>query len=328
MFKDRTANFERAIFFSWYCRLRDCKFCYMSTQKDAAVGKFPRRRTESILTEVLLTKKLGWDLGFLSGGIGAYKNSEFKALLEKVYLAAGEKVWINVGPLTRDELLEYLPFIKGVVGSIETVNVKLHNQLCPSKPMEPYLRMFEEAKNLGIKSAITIILGMGETIEDFARLREIVARYDISKIHFYALNPQKGTVFEGKGSPSAEYQAEWISKTREAFPDIDIQYGIWEDKVDRVGILLKAGADSISKFPALKYFGSEVSRELEDEVRRAGFKLKSSLTKLPDADWDSEVEKLPFDAALKEKIKVRLKSYLRMMGKDKRSKISEKKIKK
>ncbi len=317
MFKDRTANFERAVFFSWYCRLRDCKFCYMSTQKDAKEGKFPRRRTESILTEVLITKKLGWDLGFLSGGIGAYKNSEFKALLEKVYLTWGDKFWLSAGPLTKKELVEYQPYIKGVVGSLETVNEALHKELCPSKPAEPYFRMFEEAKRLGIKSAVTIILGMGESIGDFSRLKEIIEKYDVSKVHFYALNPHKGTIFEGKESPSAEYQAEWIRKTRQSFPDIDIQCGIWEDKVDRTGVLLKAGADSISKYPALKYFGSGESRQLEEEIAKSGFRLMSSLTRLPDAEWDREVESLPFDDALKEKIKVRVKSYLRMMGKDK-----------
>jgi biotin synthase-like enzyme len=310
---EHTTNFERAIFFSWYCKLRDCKFCYMSTQKAAQEGKFARRTTASILAEVLITKKLGWEMGFLSGGIGAYQNSEFGKLLSQIHSVFGEKIWISVGALTKDELLEYLPHIKGVVGSIETVNKKLHKYLCPSKPIEPYLKMFEEASKLGLKNAITIILGMGETAEDFPNLKSLIEEYHISKIHFYALNPQKGTIFEGKSSPTEEYQADWIRKTREAFPKIDIQCGIWEDKVDRVGTLLKAGASSISKYPALKYFGAKESVELEDSVKKSGFRLKSSLTHLPKIDWDKEIDSLELESALKEKLRQKLWKYLRMM---------------
>ena len=41
----QTTNFERALFFSWYCEIRDCKFCYMSTQpKDEGFKKIGRRK--------------------------------------------------------------------------------------------------------------------------------------------------------------------------------------------------------------------------------------------------------------------------------------------
>ncbi len=316
MFRDKTTNFERAVFFSWYCRLRDCKFCYMSTHTPAREGKFDRRTNASILAEVLITKKLGWDLGFISGGIGAYKEAEFEKLLSQIHTVYGEKFWLSVGPLSKEKLIEYSPYIMGVVGSIETVNPKLHDYLCPSKPIGPYLKMFEEAKSLGLKNAMTVILGMGETIEDFKNLKQMITDYSISKIHFYALNPQKGTIFEGKSSPPAEYQAEWIRRTRESFPSISIQCGIWEDKVSRVGTLLKAGADTVSKYPAMKYFGAEESRQLEAEVKKAGFGFGSTLTKLPEIDWDSEVDSLRLDSQLKEKIGIKLRKYIRMMSRN------------
>ncbi len=303
--------FERAIFFSWYCGIRDCKFCYMSTQPDKDYDKLARRTTESILTEVLLVKKIGWDFGFFSGGMGAYKKEEFRELLENVYKVYGDKIWISVGPLKREE------FIKGVVGSIETVNERLHDELCPSKPIEPYLEMFDKAKKLGLRNAMTIIVGLGETIDDFPKLNAMIDRFDISKIHFFALNPQKGTIFEGRAPPSAEYQAEWIRKTREAFPDIEIQCGIWLNKMDRLPLLLEAGTDSVSKFPALKYFGSRKGKEFEEQIEKAGFKMRSTMTKLPELDWDREVERLDIDEKLKQKVKVRLASYLKMLGRNK-----------
>ena len=305
--------FERAVFFSWYCKIRDCKFCYMSTQPEKT-KKIARRSVESILAEVILTKKLGWEFGFFSGGIGAFSEVDFRKLLEFVFKVYGKKIWINIGPLTKEQLEGYKLFIKGVVGSIETVNKKIHDKVCPSKPMEPYFKMFEEAEKLNLKRAMTIILGLGETIDDFDNLCEVIDRYGITKIHFYGLNPQKGTIFENSKPPSSEYQAEWIKKIREKYPEMDIQFGIWLDRADRVAQMLEAGANSVSKFPALRYFGSKQAKEIEKQAEKAGFNFRGTLTKLPNVDWYREVDKLDLDDDLKIKIKEKLNLYLKKMA--------------
>jgi len=307
----KKTHFERAIFFSWYCGIRDCKYCYMSTQPDS---KKAVRSKESLLAELILCKKLGWEIGFISGGMGAFSQGKFLDLLKDMNKVSGEKFWLNIGALSKGDLKEYLPYAKGVVGSIETANKEIHSKVCPSKPMEPYFEMFENALELGLKNGITIILGLGESIEDFNSFKEIVKKYKISKVHFYGLNPQKGTIFENSDPPSAEYQAEWIKKTREEFPEMDIQMGIWVDRVDRIAELLNAGADSISKFPILKKFGSKEALEIENQASIAGREFEGSLSKLPSLDWDKEVDKLDLDSELKEKIKFKLKQYLKKMN--------------
>lgn len=301
----KKVKFERAIFFSWYCGIRDCAYCYMSTQlpKKNAV-----RSKESLLAELLLCKKLGWEIGFISGGIRAFSQTKFKDLLKEMYKVNREKFWLNIGPLKKKELKEYLPYTKGVVGSLETVNWQIHEKVCPSKPAQPYFQMFEIARSLGLETGATIILGLGETIEDFEELKKIIKAYQISKIHFYGLNPQKGTVFEKAKPPTAEYQAEWIKKTRENFPEMDIQCGIWVDRVDRVARLLEAGADSISKFPVLKKFGSKEAKEIERQVKRAGREFQGSLSKLPKLNWEKEVEKAGLGQAVLKKVLAYLKT--------------------
>jgi len=174
-------HFERAIFFSWYCGIRDCAFCYMSTQPDS---KKAVRSKESLLAELILCKKLGWEIGFISGGVGAFSKARFLDLLKDMHAVAGEKFWLNVGALSKEELEEYLPYAKGVVGSIETVNKELHSKVCPSKPAEPYFEMFNDALELGLETGMTIILGLGESIDDFSELKKIIEKYKISKIHF------------------------------------------------------------------------------------------------------------------------------------------------
>ncbi len=308
--------FERAIFFSWYCDLRDCAYCYMSTQpRKNSKGNIARRSNESLLAELLICKKMGWDIGFISGGIGAFSKEDFKELLQQMHEATGEKFWINIGALDKETLTEYAPYVEGVVGSIETVNPELHKKVCPSKPELPYFKMFEYANELGLKNAMTMICGLGEKIADFTYLKDMINKYNIEKIHIYGLNPHKGTVYENTPAPTKEYQGEWIAKTRIEFPKIDIQFGIWEDRPEYTSFLLKAGANSISKFPAIKAFNSESAKKVEEQVKLAGRKFNGSLTKMPDLDWDEVVDKLTFSEELKEKIKKKLSLYLKQMRK-------------
>ena len=285
----------------------------MSTQTKFNKERLARRTTESLLAEVILCKKLGWELGFVSGGQGAYKKVEFLELLKKIKQVYGKKIWLNVGPISKLELIKYKPYIKGVVASIETINPKIHELVCPSKPIKPFEKMLVQAKKLGLKRGMTIIIGLGETINDFKLLRDFIKKYGISKIHIYGLNPQKRTMFENAKPPALEYQAEWIKRARKAFPRMDIQCGIWLDRTKYVSTLLKAGANSISKFPAIKYFGSQQAKEVEKQARLANREFKGTLTKLPKVDWDKEVDKLKLDKELKEKIRRKLKTYLKKM---------------
>jgi biotin synthase-like enzyme len=287
----------------------------MSTQPKNKT-KFARRTTESILAELILCKKLGWELGFVSGGHDAYSDVEFKELLKNINIVSGEKVWINIGAISDKELHQFKPYIKGVVASIETVNPDIHKKVCPSKPIKPFEDMLDSATKLGLKKAMTIILGLGETIDDFNLLKEFIQKHDIEKIHFYSLNPQKGTIFENAEMPTKEYQAEWIAMTRIAFPKINIQAGTWLDKVDNISLLLKAGANSISKFPAIKSFNSSYAKSVEEQSRQSGREFKGTLTKFIDFDIDEEVDKLNIEDKLKENIKIKLKPYIKTIKKN------------
>lgn len=311
-FKAETC-FERAIFFSWGCTIGDCSFCYMSTQPKDKPPKETKRSFESILAECIIAKKLDWDIGFITGGIGVLSTSELLFLLKAINKITRDKVWLSVGPLNKKQLEIFQPFIKGVVGSTETINPVLHKKICPSKPLKSYEKMFEEARKMNIKNAMTFIVGMGETKDDFQLLKDFIKKYNISKIHVYGLIPQKGTVFENSPIPTKEDQAWWISQLRINFPKLDIQCGIWEDRIERIHYLLHAGANTISKFKAIKLFGSPVAREIEEQAKLAGRRFKGTLTKLPDFDWNKEIDKLALNTELKERVKQKLDVYIGSM---------------
>tara|TARA_Y100000310_G_C20609934_1_gene777466 strand:+ start:205 stop:1203 length:999 start_codon:yes stop_codon:yes gene_type:complete len=308
--------FERAVFFSWGCTIGDCTFCYMSTQPASKKPTETRRSKEGMYAEFLLAKHLGWDIGFFTGGIGVFAPIEIEEMLRVINNIVKEKIWLSVGPLPKALIQRYLPYIKGVVGSTETINPELHAKVCPSKPLAPYERMFEAATELNLKKAMTFIVGMGETQDDFALLKRFIEKYKIDKIHVYGLIPQQGTVFENEKPPTVEEQAWWIAQLRIAFPKLDIQCGIWENRTEYISTLLKAGANSISKFKATKLFGTEIAKSIEEEAKKAGRIFKGTLTKLPDVNWDEEVTNLSLDDETKEKVKDHLYRYLFKMQKN------------
>ncbi|MDP3990117.1 MAG: radical SAM protein [archaeon] len=309
-----TVLFERAIFFSWGCSIGDCTFCYMSTQPKEKIVKETKRSDASLLAEFILAKQLGWDIGFFTGGIGIFTPLELEELLKKIIVITEEKIWLSVGPITKPLLIKYSPYIRGIVGSTETINPELHQVVCPSKPLAPYERMFESAEELGLEKAMTFIVGMGETRDDFLLLKEFIVKYKINKIHVYGLIPQKGTPFENASRPTKEEQAWWIAQLRINFPKLDIQCGIWEDRIDYLSLLLKAGANSISKFKATKLFGTDIAKQIEEESVKAGRSFVGTLTKVPDVDWKEIVSNLSFEQELKDEILVKLGQYLKTMN--------------
>lgn len=308
--------FERAIFFSWYCARGDCKFCYMSTQKNRIKDpKLAKRKPESILAEAIISKFCGWRIEFLSGGYESYDIDELVQLTKQIYEITGQKQWLNIGAIKKEDLVKFKPYLEGVCGAVECINPKIHDFVCPSKPVSEILKMFKACDELKLKKSMTIIIGLGETEKDISLLINFIKKNEISRITFYALNPHKGIIFT-KG-PTKEYYIKWISETRKAFPKLQIVAGSWVNRLDEISDLLNAGADAITKFPTVKLFNSKFAKKIEEQAKLANRKFEGTLTKLPKVDWIKEVDKLNFDKGLKEKIKIKLKQYIKQMQKQK-----------
>lgn len=301
--------FERAVFLSWYCSRGDCKFCYMSTQKDRIKNpRLAKRNLSSILAEVFLCKKLGWQIEFLSCGYEALNFKELINVVKNVKRVYGDKLWLNVGVLGRKELEELRPYVKGVCGSVETVNMRLRKRLCPSKPINEILEMFYNAR--GFEKAVTIIIGLGETLDDIENLFNFIEENNITKVTFYALKPQRDTIF--KKGPDSLYYANWIANTRIKFPKIKIVAGTWVNRVAEVSLLLKAGANAITKFPSIRLFGSEQAKVIEEEAKVAGREFKGTLTDI------NYLKKIEIEDSLKEdSIKGKLQQYIEVMRRSK-----------
>ncbi|MBW2993142.1 radical SAM protein [Candidatus Woesearchaeota archaeon] len=309
-----TAWYGRCIFLSWYCDLGTCKFCFRSTIKHKIRhAKTAKRTIGSILVEALLAKNLGWRIEFLTGGYKIFPVDELVKITEMVTKVYGEKIWLNLGALKKEELEKFKPHIEGIAASIETINPELHNKICPDKPIKPYEEMFENAKDL--KKSITIVIGLGEKREDFELLKTFIKKYKLDRITFYALKPVKGTPYI-KG-PDIEDYLWWIAQTRINFPKLEIMAGTTPRRYGEVDLLLKAGANSITKFSATKLFGTDTAKTVAQKVKDAGREFTSELINLPDIDWEKQINELDLDDELKKEIKEKLNLYLKRMQKPK-----------
>ena len=308
--------FGRCIFLSWYCKRGTCKFCFRSTIEHKERYESNARRTPaSIYTDAILGKNLGWELEFLTGGYGMYDDSGFDNFVENVRIISEifqKKIWINVGVLAKEELLKLKPYVEGICASIETVNTKLHKELCPDKNIKEYEDFLDTSEELGFRKSITIIIGVGETKDDFALLEKFIAKHKLDRITFYALKPVKGTMFTR--SPDPDYYAWWVASTRIKFPKMRIAAGLTPKNPDFAENIARAGVNIITKFPAVKEFGSEKAMLVEALVRKAGRKFISSLTVMPKIDWSKEVDRLDVGSYPKQKIKDKLGEYVKDMS--------------
>ena len=268
---------ERAVFLSWWCDKGDCAFCYMSTQKEKIKDpKKARRNINNIYAEAEMCKRLDWNIEFLSGGYKSFSTQEIKTIATTIKEITGDGVWLNTG--ITDDLNEYGSEIKGITGAVEVANPEIHQRVCPSKKLEDISNMLDVAGDLGFKKAITIILGLGETLDDVNYIIDYIKDHKIDRVIFYSLNPHKETIYANSSQPASLYYAQVVAQVRLAFPDIEIICGTGIDNLANIGILILSGANGITKFPLFKMFGTKYGKRVEEEVKWAGRELKGTFT--------------------------------------------------
>ena len=268
---------ERAVFLSWWCDKGDCAFCYMSTQKEKIKDPTKARRNVSnIYAEAEMCRRLDWNIEFLSGGYKSFTTQEIKDIATTIKDITGDGVWLNTG--ITDDLDQYGSEIKGITGAVEVANPEIHNRVCPSKKLEDISNMLDVAGDLGFKKAITIILGLGETLDDVDYIIDYIRAHKIDRVIFYSLNPHKETVYANSSQPASLYYAQVVAQVRLAFPDIEIICGTWIDNLANIGILILSGANGITKFPLFKMFATKYGNRVEEEVKWAGRQLKGTFT--------------------------------------------------
>jgi len=300
--------FERAIFLGWYCSYADCEFCYMSKKN---ITKKALRSVESILAEIIICKSQGWIIDFFTSGQDAITIEKLIEILKLSSEIYKDDIWINIGTLSMDKLKQLKPHVRGVNASIECINPEIQKKVCPSKSMVQMEKMLKNCEELGLDRSITIIIGLGETEKDMSKLRDFIKKHKLSRINIYALNPH---AYTDKKGPKTEYYCAWISYIRIHFPTLKINSGIWTDRVGEVDLLLKAGANCITKFPAIKKFNSKQAQIIEQKAKQAGREFKGSLTAYQKINIDEQIEEVNWKSHIKKGVKQKLYDYLKSLS--------------
>lgn len=306
------AWFGRCIFLSWYCERGTCTFCFRSvTKHKIAHPRKARRSLASVVAEAMLIKGLGWRIEFLTGGYGVCENKELVRMVKLVSQVLGEKIWVNLGELKTTLLNEFKPYVQGIVSSIETVEPTLHKEVCPDKPIQPYIDMMKEADTLGYALAMTVVLGLGETRDHFSHLNDFIRQNNIDRITVYALRPVVGTPFTT--GPDPLDVAWWVAKLRIAFPRLEIVVGTARHRIPEISLMLTSGANAITKLPATNIFNTSAGQDVEQEVKKAHRHFISTFTSkdiYKQADWQLMLDRLDVTLEEKEDIRQALFQYL------------------
>ena len=138
--------------------------------------------------------------------------------------------------------------------------------------------MLDTVGDLGFIKAITIILGLGERLDDVSYLIDYIKDHKIDRVIFFSLNPHKEPIYANSSQPASLYYAQVVAQIRLEFPDIEIICGTWIDNLANIGILILSGANGITKFPLFKMFGTKYGKRVEEEVKWAGRQLKGTFT--------------------------------------------------
>ena len=285
----------------------------MSTQKNKIKNpRLARRSLASIIAEALICQACGWEIEFLSGGYESHTLGELINIAKIIRQINQKKLWLNIGVLNQKELQAFKPYVQGITGAVEIINPQLHKKICPSKPIQPIETMFKICQKLQLKKGVTIILGLGETLNDFPLFKKFIQKHKINRITFYALNPHPGTPF--KKGPATNYYVKWLKLTRKNFPKLEIIAGSWVNRLEEISSLLNAGADYLTKFPSIKLFNTQHAKKFEHQVKLAKRKFTSTLTKLPKINWDKKIDQLKIEKDLKDQVKVSLNNYLKKMS--------------
>jgi len=259
---------------------------------------------------------MNWKVGYITGGLKVESIDTIKNLLQNLEKVLGYKIMMNFGPYTNSEINEFKPYVSGMGSAIESFDEELHNFICPSKSLKSLTKFLENLQKNNLKSLITIILGMGETIDHIDTTIQKIKKYNISTVQLCFLKSQENTIFNDVPPPNMDYMAYWIARLRIAVPNLIIKVALVQERLKDFSILLTAGINGFSRFMIFKDFNSNNSFELINQCKIGNRKLIGNFITLPKFNIENEVNKLNLESKLKENIKIKLKQYLKQLEKN------------
>lgn len=318
-------KFARAIYGSWYCSIKNCKFCFLSTQKNTKPF-ISKRRIESIIGEAIIMKEINAELENFTGGILGNDYSELIKITKLLYFIFKEPIWINLNIIPLKIWDEIKKYIKGLIISTETFNERLRKFVAPSKPLTNIKNIFDFLDSEKKQKGCTLIIGLGENWRDVKKTNEFLNTYEINQLNFYGLKPIENTFYENKVSPPLPYFLYWLSSIRIENPKLIISASKSVNYLNEYFSFFRSGANYYSKLKFFDYFNKEGFKKFDYLCKKYNINQKTKVVmdkkeffefkeKILNFDLDKLEKKVGFSLN-KELILKKLDSYLKTMEKN------------
>ncbi|XGI83518.1 biotin synthase BioB [Halorutilales archaeon Cl-col2-1] len=260
----------------------DCGFCAQSNHYDTGVDEYDYLDPEEILEAAKRAEEDGsnrFGIVVAERGIDKQKRpDEFEKVLESIRLIRDEtdvEPDGSLGVLTREEAEDLAEAgLQHYNHNIETAP-SYFDEVISTHDYDDRVRTIQIAQEVGLKTCVGVIFGMGEEMEHRIEAASELRRLDVDSIPVNILNPVPGTPFESYSKITVDEILRSVSIYRFMMPEkvIRITGGREENLKDRQPEILESGANGLLIGDYLTTEGQNAQEDIE-MIQNAGRRVE------------------------------------------------------
>lgn len=200
-YKDIKFSFSNAI--SNECRIIPlCRHC--EWQSNLHFYGSIKKKKEDFIKKGLQAKKIGVDrIVVPSGWMGYDLPDIFLEYLEELIKKVNVPVWGAFGTISKESLQALKEVgLNGYDCGIETTNQKVFNYMRPGDDFDKRIETLRNAKELGLSTGTSLVVGIGETIEDIVKGIELMKELEVDFAALWPFSPCPYTEMESWDIPN------------------------------------------------------------------------------------------------------------------------------
>jgi biotin synthase-like enzyme len=202
-----------------------CRYCnwraYRGVMKNYGNAKISKKEA---ISRSLRIKQSGVDyIHILSGWMGTVLPIYFFDYIADMKKNTGLKIIADFAAVNRQDLITLKEIgVDCVSCSLETTNIGIFRALKPGDSYEARLKTLQDAKELGLKTATNLIIGLGESIDDIDTSIRLAEELSLSLLSMTSFVPTPFTETETWGRPKPYFVATVVAAARICMPELDI----------------------------------------------------------------------------------------------------------
>jgi len=197
-------SFSNAI--SNECRIIPlCRHCEWMSNQYFCDNAQKRKQKGGFLKTGLRAEGIGVDrIVVPSGWMGYNLPDYFLEYLEELIKKTKLPVWGAFGAISKESMQNLKEVgLNGYDCGIETTNQKIFNYMRPGDNFDKRMETLKNAKELGLSTGTSLVIGVGETIKDIAKGIELMKELEVDFAALWPFCPCPYTEMESWNSPNS-----------------------------------------------------------------------------------------------------------------------------